>query len=166
MTKNYTVDIAPSSIVDDCVIGEGTKIWNFSNLYGCTIGRSCTVGSFVEIQSGVEVGDYVTVSSHSFLCRLVKIEDHVFIGHGVMTINDLRPPSKKRTGFEHEWKPTLIQRGSVIGSNATLLPVQIGEGAIVAAGAVVTHDVQPFSIVAGNPAKLVGVLEEIEHPIC
>jgi UDP-2-acetamido-3-amino-2,3-dideoxy-glucuronate N-acetyltransferase len=139
-------------IIKDCEIGEGTKIWHHVNLYGCRIGRNCTIGSFVEIQKGVVIGDNVTVSSHTTLCTLVEIEDDVFIGHGVVTVNDLFPPSRKRTGTDAAWKRTLIKRGASIGSNATLLPVVIGEGAVVGAGSVVTRDVPPGCAVAGNPA--------------
>jgi len=144
-----------TKIINNCTIGEGTKVWHFVNLYGCTIGEGCTVGSFVEIQKDVVIGDNVTVSSHTLLCSLVEVEDDVFIGHGVMTINDLYPPSRKRTGSEQEWQRTLIKRGATIGSNATLLPVVIGKGAIVAAGAVVTKDVPDRAVVAGNPATII-----------
>jgi acetyltransferase-like isoleucine patch superfamily enzyme len=142
-------------IIRDCEIGEGTKIWHYVNLYGCRIGRNCNIGSFVEIQKGVVIGDNVIVSSHTTLCTLVEVEDDVFIGHGVVTVNDLFPPSRKRTGTEAAWKRTIIRRGASIGSNATLLPVEIGEGAVVGAGAVVTRDVPAGAVVAGNPAKAV-----------
>ena len=139
--------------IQDCEIGEGTKIWHYVNLYGCRIGRNCNIGSFVEIQKGVVIGDNVIVSSHTTLCSLVEVEDDVFIGHGVVTVNDLHPPSRRRTGTDAAWKRTLIKRGASIGSNATLLPVVIGEGATVGAGAVVTRDVPPGAVVAGNPAR-------------
>jgi acetyltransferase-like isoleucine patch superfamily enzyme len=142
-------------IITDCEIGEGTKIWHYVNLYGCKIGRNCNIGSFVEIQKGVVIGDNVVVSSHTTLCSLVEVEDDVFIGHGVVTVNDLYPPSRKRTGTDAGWKKTLIKRGASIGSNATLLPVVIGEGATVGAGAVVTKDVPPGCVVAGNPARVI-----------
>ncbi len=145
----------PNSIIKDCKIGKNTKIWNFVNIYGCEIGDNCTIGSYVEIQSDVKIGNNVTISSHSFICSLVTIEDNVFIGHGVMTINDLNPPSKKRTGTDNEWKKTLIKKGAVIGSNATLMPITIGENAVVGAGAVVTKDVPDNCIVAGNPARII-----------
>ena len=140
-------------VIRDCAIGEGTRIWHYVNLYGCRIGRNCTIGSFVEIQKGVVIGDNVTVSSHTTLCTLVEVEDDVFIGHGVVTVNDRYPPSRRRTGSEAAWQRTLIKRGASIGSNATLLPVVIGEGAVVGAGAVVTRDVPPGAVVAGNPAR-------------
>jgi acetyltransferase-like isoleucine patch superfamily enzyme len=142
-------------VIKDCEIGEGTRIWHYVNLYGCRIGRNCTIGSFVEIQKGVVIGDNVTISSHTTLCTLVEIEDDVFLGHGVVTVNDLYPPSRRRTGTDAAWKRTIIRRGASIGSNATLLPVVIGEGAVVGAGAVVTKDVPPGAVVAGNPAAVV-----------
>ncbi|MHA1338903.1 MAG: acyltransferase [Promethearchaeota archaeon] len=144
-----------NSIIKNCKIGKNTKIWNFVNLYGCEIGDNCTIGSYVEIQNNVKIGNNVVISSHSFICSLVTIEDDVFIGHGVVTINDLFPPSKRRTRSTKEWKPTLIKKGAVIGSNATLFPVVIGKNSIVAAGSVVTKDVPDNCIVAGNPAKII-----------
>lgn len=153
---------ADTAIVKDAVIGAGTKIWAFANVYGCTIGQNCSVGAYVEIQSNVNIGDNVIVSSHSFLCSLVTIGNNVFIGHGVMTINDLYPPSRRRTGTDAHWKATIIEDDVVIGSNATLFPVRIGKGAIVGAGAVVTKDVPPGVIVAGNPARIIRRKEESE----
>ena len=144
-----------NSIIKNCKIGENTKIWNFVNMYNCEVGESCNIGSYVEIQGDVKIGNNVTISSHSFICSLVTIEDDVFIGHGVMTINDLNPPSKKRTGTNNEWKKTLIKRGAIIGSNATLMPVTIGENAVVGAGSVVTNDVPDNCIVVGNPSRII-----------
>lgn len=149
-----------TQIIQDCQIGQNAKIWNFVNLYGCKIGDNCNIGSYVEIQNNVEIGNNVTISSHSFICSLVVIKDDVFIGHGVMTINDLYPPSKKKVGTTREWKKTLIKKGAVIGNNATILPVTIGEGALVGAGAVVTKDVPPYKIVAGNPARVIGKIKK------
>lgn len=136
-------------------VGTGTKIWHYCNIYGCKIGKDCNIGSFVEIQKDVVIGDRCFISSHSFICSLVTIEDDVFIGHGVVTINDVYPPSRRRTGTNKAWKGTLIKKGATIGSNATLLPVTIGENAVVGAGSVVTKDVPANCVVAGNPAKVI-----------
>ncbi len=152
MSKSYIDDTA---IIKNAKIGKGTSVWSFTNLYGCEIGDQCTVGAYTEIQADSKIGNNVTISSHSLICSLVTIQDHVFIGHGVITINDVYPPSKKRTGSTSEWKPTLIESGAMIGSNATLFPVKIGRNAIVAAGAVVTKDVPENAVVAGNPAKVI-----------
>lgn len=150
------MEIASSAIVTDCSIGTGTVVWHYANLYRCSIGRKCTIGAFVEIANDVVVHDNVTISSHSYLCPLTEIEDDVFIGHGVMTINDIHPPSQKRTGTSAFWKPLKIGRGAIIGSNATLFPINIGENAVIGAGAVVTKDVPAGQTVVGNPAKLLG----------
>lgn len=137
-------------VIRDCEIGEGTKIWNFVNLYECSIGKDSMVGTFVEIQAGVTVGDRTRIQSHSFVCELVKIGSDCFIGHGVMFINDTEPPQPER----EQWKETVIEDGVSIGSNATILPVRIGKGAMIGAGAVVTKDVPPNAVVAGVPAKV------------
>lgn len=141
-------------LIKDCKIGKGTKIYGFTNLYGCEIGDNCMIGPFVEIQKEVKIGNNVRVQSHSFICTGVIIEDDVFIGHGVMFIND-RSPSVK-TAREGTWKleRTLVKRGASIGNNATILPVTIGENALIGAGSVVTKDVPPNTIVVGNPAKI------------
>ncbi|MGA7924048.1 MAG: acyltransferase [Thermoplasmata archaeon] len=132
-------------------VGRGTKIWPFVNLYDCEIGEDCMIGTFVEIQGGVRIGNRVRIQSHTFICSDVRIEDDVFVGHGVMFTNDKNP----RSGVPGELKPTLIRRGASIGSNATLLPVEIGEGALVGAGSVVTRSVPKGVVVAGNPAKVI-----------
>jgi acetyltransferase-like isoleucine patch superfamily enzyme len=144
-------NISENAIIKDAKIGERTKVWNFANVYGCTIGDDCMIGSHVEIQSDVTIGNACRIQSHSLICSLVTIEDNVFIGHGVMTINDVNPPS----GDSSKWKPTLIKKGAVIGSNATIFPVTIGENAIVGAGSVVTKDVPAGCTVVGNPARIV-----------
>jgi acetyltransferase-like isoleucine patch superfamily enzyme len=149
--------ISETAIVKNCEIKEGTKVWNFANIYGSKIGENCNIGSFVEIQANTNIGNNVTISSHSFICSLVKVQDNVFIGHGVMTINDLNPPSFKRTGLKEGWKETIIKKGAMIGSNATIFPVVIGENAKIGAGAVVTKDVPKNTIVVGNPATILKV---------
>jgi UDP-2-acetamido-3-amino-2,3-dideoxy-glucuronate N-acetyltransferase len=147
-------------ISPDVKLGQNVKIYGFVNLYGCEIGDDTRVGAFVEIQKGARIGDRVKISSHSFICEGVTIEDEVFIGHGVMFINDKYPYATTDSGelqTEQDWTctPTLIKRGASIGSNATILcGVSVGERAIVGAGSVVTHDVPAFTIVAGNPARI------------
>jgi acetyltransferase-like isoleucine patch superfamily enzyme len=134
-------------------IGPGTRISNFANLYGCTIGNDCMIGAFVEIQSNVKIGDRSRISSHSFVCSKVNIGEDCFIGHGVMFINDLFSNNQISRDSD-DWKETYIEDNVLIGSNATILPVKIGKGAIIGAGAVVTKDVPAGTIVLGNPAKL------------
>jgi acetyltransferase-like isoleucine patch superfamily enzyme len=137
-------------IIRNCRIGEGTKIWNFVNMYECEVGRDSMIGTFVELQNGVKVGDRTRVQSHTFVCELVTIGDDVFVGHGVMFINDTMPPQPEK----EKWKSTTIEDRASIGSNVTLLPVRIGHDAVVGAGSVVTKDVPPGAVVAGNPARL------------
>jgi len=146
--------ISETLIVQNSEIDEVTFIWEFANVYGAQIGGNCKIGSYVEIQEDVVIGNNVTISIHSFICSLVEIEDDVFIGHGVMTINDTHPPSYHRTGTKKEWGKTLIKKGAVIGSNATLFPVLIGENAVEGAGSIVTKNVPDNGVVAGNPAKV------------
>ena len=146
---------ADSAIVNNASIGSGTKIWHYANVYGCTIGENCIIGAYTEVQNDVHIGNNVTISSHSFICSLVEIEDDVFIGHGVMTTNDLHPPSFSRTGSKEYWQKTLIKKGAVIGSNATLLPISIGENTEVGAGAVVTKNIPDNCIAVGNPARII-----------
>jgi len=147
-------------IAPDVKLGRDVKIYAFVNLYGCEIGDESKIGAFVEIQKGVRIGRRVKISSHTFICEGVTIEDEVFIGHGVMFINDRYPRASTPEGelqTEADWEPvpTIVKKGASIGSNATILcGVTIGEGAIVGAGSVVTKDVPPFTIVAGNPAQV------------
>ncbi|MBO8130746.1 MAG: N-acetyltransferase [Candidatus Marinimicrobia bacterium] len=146
-------------ISDDVILGENVKIFCFVNIYGCEIGDKTKIGPFVEIQKGVKVGKRCKISSHSFICEGVTIEDEVFIGHNVTFINDLYPRATNADGelqTEKDWKviPTVVKKGASIGSSATILAgVVIGEYSIVGAGAVVTKDVPPYTIVAGVPAK-------------
>jgi UDP-2-acetamido-3-amino-2,3-dideoxy-glucuronate N-acetyltransferase len=150
----------------DVKLGKDVKIFAYANLYGCTVGDGSKIGTFVEIQKNAVVGANCKISSHSFICEGVTIEDNVFIGHNVTFINDMYPRATVEGGglqTEADWMvvPTFIRKGASIGSSATILAgVTVGEGAIVGAGAVVTKDVPPRTIVAGNPAK---VLREIER---
>ncbi|HMD88224.1 MAG TPA: acyltransferase [Anaerolineaceae bacterium] len=152
-------------ISPDVRIGQDVKIYAFVNLYGCEIGDESRVGTFVEIQKGAKIGRRVKISSHTFICEGVSIEDEVFIGHGVMFINDKYPRATNTNGgpqTEADWKviSTLVKRCASIGSNATILcGVTIGEGAIVGAGSVVTHDVPDWAVVAGNPARILRKIE-------
>jgi acetyltransferase-like isoleucine patch superfamily enzyme len=148
-------------IADDVKLGSDVAIYNFVNLYGCEIGDGTKIGSFVEIQKGVRVGSNCKVSSHTFVCEGVTIEDEVFIGHNVNFINDKYPRATSEDGSlqtEADWSvaPTMVRRGASIGTGATILGnVEIGERAIVGAGAVVTKSVPAGATVAGNPAKIV-----------
>jgi acetyltransferase-like isoleucine patch superfamily enzyme len=152
-------------IAPDVKLGQDVKIYGFVNLYGCEIGDECKIGTFVEIQKNSKIGARVKISSHTFICEGVTIEDEVFIGHGVMFINDKYPRSVSSHGLlqtEADWVciPTLVKKGASIGSNATILcGVTIGENAIVGAGSVVTHDVAPDTIVGGNPARVLRMIE-------
>ena len=151
-------------ISPDTQLGEGVKIFHpeLVNLYGCSIGADSRIGTFVEIQKNATIGARCKISSHTFICEGVTIEDEVFVGHGVMFTNDLFPRATNDEGelqTEADWQviATLVKRKASIGSNATVLAgVTIGEGALVGAGAVVTHDVPDFAIVAGVPARVVG----------
>ncbi len=157
-------------IAPDVNLGKDVKIYAFVNLYGCTIGDETKIGTFVEIQGGATVGRRVKISSHTFICEGVTIEDYVFIGHGVMFINDAYPRATNPDGTLQtatDWKcvPTLIRKGASVGSNATILcGVTVGEGAIVGAGSVVTKDVPPYTIVAGNPARALRKIELAAKP--
>ena len=147
-------------IAPDVKLGQGVKLSKFINLYGCEIGDETKIGAFVEIQKNAKVGRRCKISSHTFVCEGVQIEDNVFIGHGVTFINDSYPRATTEDGqlqTEKDWRveTTLIKKGASVGSGATILSnVVIGEYAIVGAGSVVTRDVPPNTIVAGNPAKV------------
>jgi UDP-2-acetamido-3-amino-2,3-dideoxy-glucuronate N-acetyltransferase len=146
-------------IAPDVKLGKNVGIFSFVNLYGCTIGDDSRVGAFVEIQKNATIGARCKISSHTFVCEGVTIEDEVFVGHGVMFINDLDPRATAAGGkpqTEADWKmvPTRVCRGASIGSGAVILAgVTIGEGALVGAGAVVTRDVKPHAVVKGVPAR-------------
>lgn len=148
----------------DVILGEDVNIYhpNLVNLYGCVIGEQTKIGAFVEIQKDVIVGSRCKISSHSFLCEGVTLEDEVFIGHGVMFTNDIYPRATNEDGSlktADDWYTvrTLVKRCASIGSNATILPgVTIGEKAIIGSGAVVTHDVPDYAIVVGVPARVIG----------
>jgi len=148
-------------IAADVKLGRDVSIYNFVNLYGCEIGDGSRIGSFVEIQKGARVGRNCKISSHTFICEGVTIEDEVFVGHNVTFINDKYPRAASVNGSlqtDADWKvvPTVVRRGASIGSGATLLcGVTIGERAIVGAGAVVTANVSPGTTVAGNPARAI-----------
>jgi len=141
-------------------VGEGVKIFNFVNAYGCSINDYSKVGAFVEIQRGAIIGKNCKISSHSFICEGVHIEDNVFIGHGVMFTNDLFPRASNADGSpqtDADWTvvETIVRKGASIGSNATILcGITIGENALVGAGSVVTKNVPANVVVAGNPAKV------------
>jgi acetyltransferase-like isoleucine patch superfamily enzyme len=156
-------------IAPDVKLGQNVKLSKFINLYGCEIGDESKIGAFVEIQKNASVGKRCKISSHTFICEGVAIEDNVFIGHGVMFINDSYPRATAADGnlqTEADWKVerTVVKRGASIGSGATILSnVSIGENAIVGAGSVVTKDVPPGSIVVGNPAKVLRYIDTIKE---
>ncbi len=159
------MDASTIRIAPDVKLGRDVRLYAFVNLYGCEIGDETRIGTFVEIQKGAKLGRRVKVSSHSFICEGVTIEDEVFIGHCVTFINDRYPRATTETGAlqtEADWEcvPTLVKRGASIGSNATILcGVTIGQEAIVGAGSVVTTDVPSRTIVAGNPARVIRHLD-------
>jgi acetyltransferase-like isoleucine patch superfamily enzyme len=147
-------------IAPDVKLGKGVRLFGFVNLYGCEIGDDVKIGTFVEIQKGAKIGQRCKISSHTFICEGVTLEDEVFVGHGVIFINDRYPQATNGQGSlqtDADWKcvPTLVKRGASIGSGSTLLcGITIGERAMVGAGSVVTKDVPAGAIVAGNPARV------------
>src|SRR6195256_2684695 len=151
----------------DVKLGTNVRLSKFINLYGCEIGDETKIGAFVEIQKNASVGSRCKISSHTFVCEGVVIEDNVFIGHGVMFINDSYPRAATLEGnlqTEADWKVerTVIKKGASIGSGATILSnTEIGENAIVGAGSVVTKDVPPNSVVAGNPARVLRYVDQM-----
>jgi acetyltransferase-like isoleucine patch superfamily enzyme len=147
-------------IAPDVRLGKDVKLSKFINLYGCEIGDGTKIGAFVEIQKNASVGKNCKISSHTFICEGVTIEDNVFVGHGVVFINDTYPRATNANGelqTEENWKvePTVVKKGASVGSGATILSnLVIGEYALVGAGSVVTHDVPENALVAGNPARV------------
>jgi len=153
-------------IAPDVKLGKGVRIYAFTYLYGCEIGDDVKIGTFVEIQEGARIGNRCKISSHSFVCEGVILEEEVFVGHNVTFINDRYPRATNAEGrlqSEADWQciPTLVKKGASIGSGATLLcGITVGEYAIVGAGSVVTKDVPPHSVVVGNPAKVLKLLSK------
>ena len=151
-------------IAPDVKLGKGVRIYSFTNLYGCQIGDDVKIGTFVEIQKGATIGNRCKISSHTFICEGVTLEEEVFVGHNVTFINDQYPRATTADGqlqTEADWRcePTLVKKGASIGSGATLLcGITVGEFAVVGAGSVVTKDVPPYSVVVGNPAKVLKML--------
>ena len=157
-------------IAPDVKLGRGVRIFGFTNLYGCEIGDDTKIGTFVEIQKGARIGRRCKISSHTFICEGVTIEDEVFVGHGVTFINDRFPRAANADGSlqtEADWRcvPTLIKRGAAIGSGSTLLcGITVGERALVGAGSVVTRNVPADAVVAGNPARVIRSLRRVDDP--
>jgi acetyltransferase-like isoleucine patch superfamily enzyme len=155
-------------IAPDVKLGKGVRIYGFTNLYGCEIGDDVKIGTFVEIQKGVKVGHRCKISSHTFICEGVTLEDDVFVGHNVTFINDRYPRATNGDGrlqTEADWDcvQTVVKRGASIGSGTTLLcGIVVGEGAMVGAGSVVTKDVPAGAVVAGNPARVMKSLSRRE----
>jgi acetyltransferase-like isoleucine patch superfamily enzyme len=154
------VNDAPYRLISDVEFGENVVVQAFTNLYGCKIGSNTRIGPFVEIQRGAVIGANCKIQSHSFICDGVVIEDEVFVGHGVIFVNDKYPRATNAEGelqSEEDWEllTTVVERGASLGSGAVIMGgVRVGAGAMVGAGAVVTCDVAPGAVVAGNPARL------------
>lgn len=157
-----------SFVAPDVKLGKNAKVYHFVNLYGCEIGDETRVGCFVEIQKNAKIGKHCKISSHTFICEGVTIEDNVFIGHNVTFVNDKFPRATNGNGSlktDDDWnvEPILVKKGASIGSSVTLLGnVTVGENAIVGAGSVVTRNVPPNTIVAGNPARIIRVLNDTD----
>jgi acetyltransferase-like isoleucine patch superfamily enzyme len=155
MTSTENNPILYSAGIKDVNFGINVKVIQPVNLYGCSIGDESFIGPFVEIQRKVKIGKGTKVQSHSFICELVTIGDNCFIGHGVMFVNDLFSDGKPAGGDESKWKYTNIGNNVSIGSNATILPVEICNNVVIGAGSIVTKSIQKSGIYAGNPAKLI-----------
>jgi acetyltransferase-like isoleucine patch superfamily enzyme len=159
MAPDAPANDAPYRLINDVTFGEGVVVHPFTNLYGCSVGDETRIGPFVEVQRGASIGARCKIQSHTFVCDGVTIEDEVFVGHGVMFINDKSPRATTEGGelqTDEDWTllPTVVERRAAIGSGAVLLGgVRVGSGALIGAGAVVTKDVPPGAVVAGVPAR-------------
>lgn len=157
-------------IASDVKLGERVQLFGFVNLYGCEIGDDTRIGTFVEIQKGVKIGNRCKISSHTFICEGVTLEDEVFVGHGVTFVNDGFPRSVNRDGSlqsDLDWvcRKTLVEAGASIGSGSTLLGgLTVGKGSMIGAGSVVTMDVPPDTVVAGNPARFLRSIDPATSP--
>lgn len=148
-------EINIAGISFDVVLGKNVKIIQPVNLYGCAIGDDSFIGPFVEIQRNAKIGDHCKIQSHSFVCELVTIGSHCFVGHGVMFINDVFADDRPAGGDKKKWRSTTIGNNVSIGSNATILPVTVCDGTVIGAGAVVTKNILKPGVYAGNPARLI-----------
>lgn len=161
--------LGTSQIAADVKLGKNVRLYGFINLYGCEIGDDVTIGTFVEIQKGVRIGHRCKISSHTFICEGVTVEDEVFVGHHVVFTNDRYPRAvnadgQLQSGGDWECIPTRVRRGASIGSGVVLIcGITVGEKAIIGAGSVVTKDVPPHTVVAGNPARV--IKELLKNPV-
>lgn len=159
MMNDAPANEAPYRMIRDVEFGADVNVYSFTNLYGCSVGDGSRIGTFVEVQAGAAIGANCKVSSHTFVCEGVTIEDGVFVGHGVTFVNDKRPRATAdggalQTADDWEMLETVVEAGASIGSGATILGgVRIGRGALIGAGAVVTRDVEAGATVVGNPAR-------------